>query len=61
MQSLANPSKFGEKGTDKGHITVQGSKNADCSNVGDGVTNKDALAVQKFMLNLIKALPESGK
>ena len=58
MQSLANPSKFGEKGTDKGHITVQGSKNADCSNVGDGVTNKDALAVQKFMLNLIKALPE---
>ncbi|MBP3268485.1 MAG: glycoside hydrolase, partial [Ruminococcus sp.] len=58
MQSLANPSKFGEKGTDKGHITVQGSKNADCSNVGDGVTNKDALAIQKYKLTILSALPE---
>ena len=58
MQSLANPSKYGEKGSDKGRITAQGSANADCSNVGDGVTNKDALAIQKYMLKLISKLPE---
>jgi hypothetical protein len=59
MQSLSNPSKFGESGSDKNHITKQGSANADCSNVGDGVTNKDALAIQKYKLNLIKKLPEA--
>ena len=58
MQSLANPNRFGENGTDEMHITPQGSKNADCCNVGDGVTNKDALAIQKKMLNLIAELPE---
>ena len=58
MHSLANPSKYGEKGTEKGHITAEGAKNADCSNVGDGVTNKDALAIQKYMLKMISALPE---
>ena len=58
MQSLANPSKYGEKGTEKDHITEKGSKNADCSDVGDGVTNKDALAIQKYKLGIIKSLPE---
>ncbi len=57
MQSIANPTKFGEKGTDKNHITTQGTKNADCCDPGDGVTNKDALAIQKKMLNLVE-LPE---
>ena len=50
MQSLANPSKY--------KLTDQGSKNADCYNVGDGVTNADALAIQKFKLSLITELPE---
>ena len=58
MQSIANPSKYGEKGTDKNHITEKGSVNADCSTPGDGVTNKDALAIQKYKLQLIKTLPE---
>lgn len=31
---------------------------ADVSNTGDGVTNKDALAIQRYALNLIAALPE---
>lgn len=54
MQSIANPAKFGEKGSDTNHITVQGSKNADV--IGkDGITNKDALEIQKFTLHLIKA------
>ena len=58
MQSLANPSKYGVDGSDKGKITEQGRANADCSNVGDGVTNLDALAVQKYMLKIITELPE---
>lgn len=58
MQSIANPDKYGSKGSDKLHITAQGQINADCSNVGDGVTNNDALAIQKFKLNLISELPE---
>ncbi len=50
MQSLANPSNY--------KLTDQGSKNADCYNVGDGVTNADALAIQKYKLSLITELPE---
>ncbi|MBR1823603.1 MAG: glycoside hydrolase family 9 protein [Ruminococcus sp.] len=58
MQSLANPSKFGLQGNSDDKITDQGYANADCSNIGDGVTNKDALAIQKYMLKLIEKLPE---
>ena len=58
MQALANPSKYGKDGTDTNKITPLGLTNADCSNVGDGMTNKDALAIQKFMLNIISSLPE---
>ena len=57
MQKIANPSKFDVKGTDDKRITEQGMKNADCYNTGDGVTNKDALAVQQFQLGLVKELP----
>ena len=58
MQSIANPDKYGVSGKDEHHITKQGQINGDCSNVGDGVTNTDALAVQKFALEIIKELPE---
>ena len=58
MQSLANPDTYGINGSDKKHITAQGRKNADCFTVGDGVTGNDALAIQKFALNLISKLPE---
>ena len=61
MQSLANPDKYGTKGTDKTHLTAQGEKNADCESVGNGITNKDALAIQKYMLKLIHKLPETTK
>ena len=53
MQSISNPSLF--------KLTEQGKLNADCSNNGDGVTNADALAIQKYMLKLIDKLPESIK
>ena len=42
MQTIANPSKY--------KLTEQGSKNADMD--GDGVTNLDALAIQKKLLKL---------
>jgi hypothetical protein len=52
MQSIANPERFGVNGTDKNHITEQGKKNADITGENDGVTNADALAVQKKLLKL---------
>ena len=58
MQSIANPNQYGIKGSDKNHITEKGLKNADCCNPGDGVTNSDALSVQKYKLGIIKKLPE---
>ena len=58
MQSLSNPSKFGATGNDKTHITEQGKINGDVNNNGDGITNKDALSIQKYMLQLIPKLPE---
>ena len=58
LQSQANPDKYGVSGTDKDHITAQGMINADCSGSGDGVTAKDALAIQKYLLDLITLLEE---
>ena len=57
MQSLANPSKYGETGTDALRITAQGKINGDCESMGNGLTNKDALAIQQLMLDLISSLP----
>lgn len=57
MQSLANPSRYGINGDNEKHITDIGLKNADCYNVGDGVTNNDAVEIQKFCLHLIDKLP----
>ena len=42
MQSIANPAKY--------KFTSQGNFNADTD--GDGITNSDALAIQKKLLNL---------
>ncbi|MBO5572280.1 MAG: 1,4-beta-glucanase [Ruminococcus sp.] len=57
MQYLSNPSKYGENGSDKGHMTAQGKINADVAGKGDGVTNLDALAIQRYQLKLIDELP----
>ena len=58
MQSLSNPSRYGRNGSDKNHITAQGELNGDVNLNGNGITNADALAIQKFMLKLITELPE---
>jgi hypothetical protein len=59
MQSLANPNKYGLKGTDKTHITEFGLANADV-NMKNGVTTEDALVIQQYLLKLITALPLSN-
>lgn len=51
MQSLSNPSKY--------IISDQGRVNADVSESGNGITNADALSIQKYCLGLISFLPES--
>ncbi|MBP3309568.1 MAG: lysophospholipase [Ruminococcus sp.] len=51
MQSLANPDKY--------VLSDIGAANADVSGNNDGVTNKDALAIQKYKLGLINELPET--
>ena len=57
LQAISNNDKYGVGGTDPNCITEEGVKNGDCSNVGDGITARDALAVQKFAIGLI-TLPE---
>ncbi len=42
---------------DEYKLTDKGMKNADCSDVGDGVTAQDALAIQKLDAGIIKSLP----
>ena len=51
MQSLANPNKY--------HLSDQGKYNADVYEAGGGVTTNDASTIQKYLLGLIKSLPES--
>mgnify|MGYP003290146268 CR=1 FL=1 len=57
MQALANPDKYGLDGSDETHITAQGKLNADCDLSSTGMTNADALAIQKYMLKLVDKLP----
>ena len=58
MQSIANPSVYGKNGTGPNHITEEGSDMADVNERGNGITNKDALAIQKSLLKMVE-LPES--
>lgn len=50
MQTIANPDKY--------TLTKDGAAKADVSGNNDGITNKDALAIQKYKLRLIDSLPE---
>ena len=61
MQALANPNKFGTSGTDEHHITEKGMVNGDVYENGTGITSADAQSIQKYLLHLIKELPESYK
>ena len=56
MQSLANPQKYGLNGTSEMCITNQGIINSDVDDSIAGVTNNDALKIQKYLLGIIKEL-----
>ena len=56
MQFLANPNKYGLKGTNDVHLTEQGSANADVDLSSKGVTAGDALRIQEFLLGKVKSL-----
>ena len=40
-------------------LSDKGANNADVSSRGDGISNMDALAVQKWLAQVIEELPES--
>lgn len=49
VQAIGNPDEYA--------LSEQGERNADCFNTGDGVTGKDALAIQLLESELIDSLP----
>ncbi|MCQ2490333.1 MAG: glycoside hydrolase [Ruminococcus sp.] len=53
LQSIANKDKYALK--------PEGAANADCCDPGDGITGKDALAIQKLDAKAIEKLPEISK
>ncbi|MDE6519539.1 MAG: glycoside hydrolase [Ruminococcus sp.] len=53
IQHLGNQDKYG--------LSEQGLANADCCNVGDGVTGLDALAIQKLEAKMIDKLPDTAE
>ena len=59
MQSIANSQEYGLNGTAEKHLTEKGERNADVFNNGDKLTVRDALSIQKYLLELIDKLPES--
>lgn len=52
MQSISNPSRYGTDGISPEHITEKGIVNGDVYGNSDGITNMDALCIQKYMLGL---------
>jgi len=54
MQSLANPDKYGIKGSNKQHLTEQGRVNGDVDKSTEGLTSNDALEIQRYLLRLTK-------
>ena len=56
LQSLGNADAFGQNGSDANCITAQGVANADVYENGTGLTNSDALQIQKYCLKLVASL-----
>lgn len=58
LQSISKPSVYGLEGADESRITAEGLDNADVYERGSGITAKDALSIQKYLVGLC-SLPES--
>jgi mannan endo-1,4-beta-mannosidase len=61
MQALANPDKYGLKGTDKHHMTDEGKRLGDVDTATEGLTANDALFIQEFLLHTRKTLTPSAE
>ena len=61
MQSMANPNKYGTKGSDEKHLTDQGVINGDVDSSVVGITANDALMIQEFLLHKINTLTPAAK
>ena len=57
LQLLAAPNKYGLEGTSDNHISKQGWTNADIYLPGSGITTRDALTIQEYLLGKIDSLP----
>ncbi|HRR75507.1 MAG TPA: glycoside hydrolase family 9 protein [Ruminococcus sp.] len=56
MQSISNGDRFGLTGSEDTHITQRGQRNADVTDSHDGISPKDALRIQEFLLKKITDL-----
>lgn len=56
LQALANPDKYWLEGTDPSHLTTQGLYNGDVCYYGSGITAKDALWIQNYLLGDTESL-----
>ena len=56
MQSIANPDRYGLRGTEPSAITEKGNLQADVDISTKGVTGNDALKIQKYLLRIISSL-----
>lgn len=61
MQAMANPDKYGTKGSDEKHLTDQGVINGDVDSSVVGITANDALMIQEFLLHKINTLDPAAK
>ena len=59
MQVVANEDYYGLNGSERTHISEIGYLNADVCEAGNGITTKDALTIQKYLIGSVKELPES--
>jgi hypothetical protein len=59
MQVVANEDYYGLNGSERTHISEIGYLNADVCEAGNGITTKDALTIQKYLIGSVRELPES--
>ena len=61
MQALANPNKYGLKGSEKIHLSEVGAEYGDVDKSSEGITANDALKIQEYLLKKIDTLDPSAK
>ena len=61
MQSISNADRYGIDGSEATHLTLRGKRNADVTDTHDGISPKDALKIQEYLLKIVTDLtPQWG-